>query len=168
VDIIFEQLGIDPKLIVVNIVGFLILLAILKKFLYGPITQVLTDRAEDIRAAYADAEAEKARMEELRADYERRIADIEAEARRRIQETVKEADGIKEHILNEARTNANRILTRAEEEITREREKAVVQLKREVVDLTINAAARLIGKSLDEPGQRRLVDEFISGVETKK
>ncbi|MDO8682127.1 MAG: F0F1 ATP synthase subunit B [Armatimonadota bacterium] len=165
---IFEQLGIDPKLIVVNIVSFVILLAILKKFLYGPVTQLIASRAEDIRSAYSAAEDEKAKMEELRADYERRLADIESEARQRIQESVKEAQGIREQLLTEARANADKIMTRAEEELIREREKAVVELRREVVDLTINAASKLVEKSLDDPGHRRLVDEFIESVGAKK
>jgi F-type H+-transporting ATPase subunit b len=165
---IFEQLGIDPKLIVVNIVGFILLLAILKKFLYGPITQMLENRAEDIRSSYSDAEAEKAKMEELRADYERRLGDIESEARKRMQETVKEAQGIRDQLLNEARENADKIMARAEAEIGREREKVVEALRLEVVDLTIAAAGRLIDKSLDAPGHRKLVDEFIQNVGVEK
>ncbi|MDO8587359.1 MAG: F0F1 ATP synthase subunit B [Armatimonadota bacterium] len=165
---IFEQLGIQPELIAVNIIGFIILLAILKKFLYGPITQMLESRKEDISAAYAAAESEKAKMEELRTDYERRLADIESEARQRMQETVKEAQEIREHLLAEARTNADRILARAESEIGREREKVIEELRREVVDLTINAAARLVDRSLDEPGHRRLVDDFIRSVGVEK
>jgi F-type H+-transporting ATPase subunit b len=165
---IFEQLGIDPRLIVVNIVGFALLLSILKKFLYGPITQVLADRKNDIKSEYDAAEAEKARMEELRADYERRLADIESEARQRIQTAIKEAQESREHILNEARTNADRAMTRAEDEIAREREKAVVELRRDVVDLTIQAASNLIEKALDEAGHRRLVGDFIKSVGAAK
>lgn len=165
---IFEQLGIDPKLILVNIIGFILLLAILKKFLYGPITQILADRAEDVRSTYAAADAEKAKMEELRADYERRLADIEAEARQRIQEAIKEAQASKEHILNEARENADRIMQRGEQEIVREREKAVAEIRAQVVELTINAAGKLIEKSLDDTASRRLVDEFITSVGAEK
>jgi len=165
---IFEQLGIDPKLILVNIIGFVILLAILKKFLYGPVTQMLETRREEIAASYTAAEAEKAKMEELRADYERRLADIESEARQRMQETVKEAQGLREHLLDEARANADKILSRAEAEIGREREKVLEELRREVVDLTIGAATRLVGESLDEPGHRRLIEEFIQSVGAEK
>jgi len=164
---ILEQLGIDPKLILVNIIGFVILLAILKKFLYGPVTQALDGRAEDIRSTYAQADAEKARMEELRADYERRLADIEAEARRRIQAAIKEAQVSREHILNEAREQADKVISRGQEEIVREKEKAIVELRREVADLTINAAGKLIGRSLDEAGDKRLVEDFIKSIEAK-
>ena len=164
---VFEQLGIDPKLIVVNAIGFILLLAILKKFLYGPITQVLEDRRAEIRADYEAAEAEKGKMEELRADYERRLADIEAEARQRIQAAIKEAQVSREHILNEARANADAVMKRGEEELVREREKAVAEIRSQVVDLTINAASKLIERSLEDAGQRRLVDDFIKGVGAK-
>jgi F-type H+-transporting ATPase subunit b len=163
-----DILNIDPRVLLLQALGFLLILAIFKKFLFGPIGGILQTRQDDIRGAYNAAESEKSRMEELRADYERRLGDIEAEARQRIQAAIKEAHETREHLLDEARNNADKIMARAEAEIVRERDKALVELRREVVDLTINAASKLVGHALDEPGHKRLVDEFISSVEAQK
>lgn len=163
-----DILNIDPKVLILQMGGFVLLLLVFKKFLFGPVLAVLQSRQDQVSGIYEAAEAEKAKMEELRADYEGRLADIESEARKRIQETVKEAQGIRDQMLNEARENADKIMARAEAEIGREREKVIEELRREVVDLTIAASGRLIGRSLDEPGHKKLVDEFIQSVGVEK
>ena len=163
-----EILNIDPRVLIIQIGGFVLLVIVFKKFLFAPVLGVLQARQDEVRNLYAAAEAEKAKIEELRGDYEHRLADIETEARQRMQETVKEAQGLREHLLNEARANADKILSRAEAEIGREREKVLEELRREVVDLTIGAATRLVGESLDEPGHRRLIEEFIKSVGAEK
>lgn len=162
-----DVLNLDPRVVILQALGVLLLLAVFKKFLFAPIQGALQSRQDEIRATYDAAESEKAQMEQLRADYERRLADIEAEARQRIQAAIKEAQVSREQILNEARERAERALSRGQEEIIREKEKAIVELRREVVDLTINAAGKLIGQSLDEASHKRLVEEFIESVEAK-
>lgn len=161
---ILEQLGINPALIVVNVLGFVLLLWLLKRFLYGPITQVLAGRAEDVRSTYAAAESEKSAMEELRRDYEKRLDGIEAEAHARIQAAIKEAHGVRDEIVEDARSRAEVALRRGQDELVREREKTVVALREDVADLVVRASSRLLERSLDDAAHRKLVDEFISGV----
>jgi F-type H+-transporting ATPase subunit b len=159
-----HDLGVDPTVIIVNIVGFLILLWFLKKFLYGPITNMLEVRANEVRSTYDAAEAEKAAMEQLRMDYEKRLAGIEAEAREKIQAAIKEAQGIRDEIVADARAKADATIERAEAELVREREKTIVALRHDVADLVVTASSRLLEREIDDPAHRKLIDEFISGV----
>lgn len=161
---VLHDLGVDPTVIIVNIVGFLILLWFLKKFLYGPITNMLEVRANEVRSTYDAAEAEKAAMEQLRMDYEKRLAGIEAEAREKIQAAIKEAQGIRDEIVADARAKADATIERAEAELVREREKTIVALRHDVADLVVTASSRLLEREIDDPAHRKLIDEFISGV----
>ncbi len=161
---ILEQLGIDPKLIVVNILGFLLLLWILKKFLYKPVMQMLADRQEEIRSTYEAAEREKSAMEDIRRDYEKRMAAVESEAHERIQAAVKEAQGIRDDIVSEARSKAESVLQRGEDELAREREKTIVALRQEVAELVISASSNLLERSMDDDAHRKLIGDFISTV----
>lgn len=161
---ILEQLGIDPTVIVVNIIGFLLLVAVLRKFLYSPVTTMLENRKEEIANTYAAAERERNTMEGLRQDYEKRLAGIEAEAHERIQAAIKEAQGIRDEIIEDARAKAESILLRGEEELVREREKAVEELRAEVASLVIAASSNLLERSLDDESHRKLIDDFISSV----
>ncbi|MEN6519581.1 MAG: F0F1 ATP synthase subunit B [Armatimonadota bacterium] len=159
-----EQLGINPTVIVVNIIGFLLLVGLLKKFLYGPVTAMLDSRKQEIADTYDTAERERSNMEGLRQDYEKRLAGIEAEAKEKIQAAIKEAHGIRDEILADARTKSESILTKGEEELAREREKTVAELRADVADLVIGASSRLLEESLDDKAHRKLIDDFISSV----
>jgi len=165
---LFEQLVIRPDLILVNTISFLILLWLLKRFLFKPITNVLDTRAEEITGSYKAAENEKATMERLRVEYEAKIADIAAEAREKIAAAINEGQAAKQQILAEARAKSEEILKRGGEELSRERDKAIIELRAQVVDLAIEAAAKATARTLDDEAQRRLVRQFIEGVGSEK
>ena len=165
---LFEQLGIRPDLILVNIISFLVLFWLLKRFLFGPITTMLDSRSEEIEGSYKAAGDEKARMEQLRVEYEAKLGDIAAEAREKIAAAINEGQATKQQILAEARAKAEEILKHGEDELSRERDKTIIQLRAEVVDLAIEAAGKAVGRTLDDEGHRRLVREFIEGVGTEK
>lgn len=159
---------IDPKVLPASIMGFLILWFILRKYLFGPVMELLKAREEEIKVTYETAETEKTRAEDFRAEYEHRLSGIEAEARARIQSAVKEAEDAKNQILSEAKTRAEDILRRGQEDLNREREKTLAQIREEVVNLTIGATAKLIGETLDDTKHRRLVSDFIDKIGAEK
>ncbi len=165
---LFEYLGIRPDLIAVNIVSFLLLLWILNKFLFKPIMAVMDQRAEDIRNTYQTAEDEKARMEQLRAEYESKMAEIAEEAREKIAAAINEGQHTKQQILEEAREKAAQILQRGHEELQREREKMLIELREQLVDLSTDVAAKVLARSLNQDDHRRLVREFIDTIGTSK
>lgn len=152
----------------VNIIGFLILVALLKKYLYRPIMEIIESRQKEVADTYSAAERERDAMEELRRDYEKRLSGIEAEAREKIQAAIKEAQAARDEIIADARERAEALLRRGEEELAREREKAIVELREEVANLIISASSKLIEKEMNDDAHRRLVDEFISNLESGK
>ncbi|MEN3000743.1 MAG: F0F1 ATP synthase subunit B [Armatimonadota bacterium] len=161
---ILEQLGIRPDIILIQIVGFLLLLWLMMRYFWKPIEQMLEARRQDINATYDKLEADRRAMEELRAEYEQRLAQIEAEARERIQHAVGEAQQLREQILQDARRQAQEILARAQEQARLEQEKLLTELQTYVADLTLAAVERVLGESLDEERHRRLINEFIQTV----
>lgn len=165
---LFEQLGIRPDLILVNIVSFLLLLWLLKKLLFGPVTKLLDARTQEIRSDYESAENEKARMEQLRAEYEAKLADVAEEARAKIAAAVHEGQEMKQQIIAEARGKAEDILRRGAEELAREHDKAISQLRSEVVELATEVAGKAVARALDDEAHRRLIREFIEGIGADK
>ncbi len=164
---ILEQLGIDFNLIIIQAVGFLLLLWLLTRFFWKPIEQMLEARRQDINATYDKIEADRRAMEQLRAEYEQRLAQIEAEARERIQQAVGEAQQLRDQILQDARRQAQEIIARAQEQASLEREKLLTELQTYVADLTLAVAERILGESLDDERHRRLINEFIQTVEVR-
>ncbi len=160
---LLEDLNINPAAILVNIVGFLLLLALLRRFLFQPVGNLLAQRQRDISDTYDQLEADRRQMEALRADYEQRLTGIEAEAREKIQGAIKDAQSARDQIIQEAHVRSREMITRAEQEIQRERDQALITLRQQVVELAMGAATKVIGDSLDETRQRRLIDDFIAG-----
>lgn len=165
---ILQALNIDPKVMAAQVTGFILLWIVLAKYLFRPVLAMLQARDQEIKTMYENAESERTQAEEFRADYEKRLADIEAEARSHIQAAVKDAEAAKNDILAEARSRSEDIRRRGQEDLAREREKTLVQLRKEVVDISLSAAGKLIEESLDEAKHRRLVSDFISRIGATK
>lgn len=163
---VFKDLGLDGRTILVNAAGFIILVLLLKRFLFAPVGRILKQREEKVAGTLAKVEAERLAMEKSRAEYEERIARIEQEARDRIQEAIREAGQIRNQLLEEARRQSQEIVERGKVEIEREKRKAIVALRDEVVDLAVGAAEKLLRERLDEAAQRRLVSQFIEEMES--
>ena len=161
---ILNALGIDPKMLVTQIVGFIILVLLLKRFLYAPLFSVIDQRQADIKATYDQLDADRAAMERTRREYEERLAGIENEARERIQAAIKEAQALRDGIVTDARQQAETIVQRGRNESERERQKAFLEMRQEIVHLAVAAAGKLVGDSLDGPRQSKLVDDFITSV----
>jgi F-type H+-transporting ATPase subunit b len=161
-------LNIDPKVVLIQIFGFVLLMLIFKKFFFGPIGQVLEDRKNTIAEGYAAADRAKAEMENLRKEYVDRLTAIEAEGAEKIQTAVKEAQAVRDEIVGEARAKAEAVVERGTQELERERQKAIAELREEVANLAIGASSKLLERSLDDKAHRKLIDDFISSVEASK
>lgn len=155
----------QPPVLVVQAVGFLLVLLILKLFLFKPIGDMLQARSNEIEGRFENADTQQQIAEELRASYEQRLAGIEEEMRAKITASIKEGQAIREEIITDSRTKADQILTKAQEEIAREKEIALAEIKGKVADLTVAAASRIIEEELDDQKHRKLVDKFISGMD---
>lgn len=165
---ILHALNIDPRVMAAQVTGFIILWIILARYLFRPMLALLDSRKREIELTYEKANNERAEAEQLKAEFDQRIAGIEAEARSRIQAAIKEAQDAKDEILTDARTRSEDILHRGQEDLAREREKTLAGLREEVVNISLSAAGKLIGESLDEARHRKLVSDFVDRIGTAK
>jgi F-type H+-transporting ATPase subunit b len=159
---ILQSLNIDVRLIVVNMVGFLILVFVAKKMVFTPIGKVIEERATEISTGYDRLDASQREMEALKADYETRLTAIEAEAREKIQGAIKEAQAARDQIIADANAKSREIITRAEAEANREKEQAMISLRQQIVDIAMRTTTHVVGENLDPARHQKLVDEFIA------
>ncbi len=159
-----EALGIDFKLILIQSIGFLCLVAILVKFAFGPILKLLATRQTHIQGNIDEAQARRDEMVRLQHDYEDRLAKIEDEARDKIQAAVKEAHAARDEILAKAKTDSEAIVERGRQEIEQERQKSMITMRDEVANLAIGAASRVVKTNLDSANHARLIDEVIASL----
>ncbi len=152
---------VDVRQVITQIVGFLLMVWILRRYAWGPLIGVLEARRAKIASDFAAAERAKAEAGELKNRYEQELRGIEARARQRLLEAVAEGQKVAGEIKTQAQADAVQRLERAQDEIAREREKAKELLKERVIDLAIRSSEKILRQKLDDPAQRRLAGEFI-------
>src|SRR6266550_1525077 len=148
----FTPFSINTGLIFWTLVVFGILLALLWKLGWPALLKAVEERERRIQQQLE--EAERARAEAARAEAQELIA----QAR-----TVAEKE--RATLLAQAREQYEQLLDRARKEIESEKEKAILELRREAVDLSIAAASKLIEANLDSDANRRLVTEYLASLE---
>ena len=141
-----EALGIDIKEMLFAVANFLILIAVLTKFLYKPFLANLENRKQSIQDAFDNAEAVNKRADEKMSAYNKRIANVEQEAREILKDAKMKADRQASQIVDEANEKASLMLQKAEAEIERQKILAVEEAKEQIAMLAVMAAEKIIEK----------------------
>jgi|GEM_PF-1590569 len=157
---ISKSLSIDPLVMLLNGVTFIVLLAVMDRVFWKPVMRHLDRRNEQIKDAYGTIEATRTEMDRLRTEYQQRLEEIEAQARARIQETLKAAQQSREQALAEAREAAERIAREGAEQIEADRLAARAAAEERLERAAMDALARAQGIAPDE-AQQRLIQEYI-------
>jgi F-type H+-transporting ATPase subunit b len=148
--------------VIIAAANFVIFLAIIWKFAFNPVSKILSDRKERIEQGLKDAE--QARLDRENAEAAR-IATLQ-EARREANEILtrsqKVAEDSRERDLAATRDELERIRVRASAELESEKQRAIADLRAEVADLALRAAGKVVGETMTDDRQRRLVQEFLS------
>ncbi len=157
-----EALGLNLPQLIAQVANFFLLLVILRLVAYKPILKMLDERKQKIAEGLNAAELARAEAAQAQAN----IASQLQEGQRQAQEVVAGAQQIATRIQAEAREQANRdreeSLVRARAEIQLERDRAVADLRREFADITVSAAEKVIGQSLDRTAHQRIIDEALA------
>lgn len=142
---------------------FLLLLFLLKKFAWTPILDALNDREEGIKNALESAENAKLEMQNLQADNQKLIQ----EARVEREAMIKEAREIKEKMISdakeEAKTEADKMITNAQAAIESEKKSAIADIKNQVANLSIEIAEKVVKNELsNKDKQLQLVENMLN------
>lgn len=160
---VLNQLGISGTLLLSQIVNFLLIMIILRLFLYGPVLNMLDKRKERIansmkdaeRAATAAAEAQKER--EAIMDAARREAqEVRAQATR-------DAEKIAQEVRSRAEQESSDIRRKAQVEAKAQTEEVLADAQKQIAELAILATEKILGRELQNKGDHeRFVAEFLA------
>lgn len=157
-----SALGVDGWSLIVQLIAFIVFLAIFWRYALGPITRMLDQRRERIEESMQAAE----RMQKELAATQARNEEILAEARRDAQKVLstarENADQTLARAREQAQVEANQMIDKARASIAAETEQAWQQLRQDVADLAISAATKIVRKELDRAQQARLIDETLA------
>jgi F-type H+-transporting ATPase subunit b len=150
--------------IITQAASFILFLVILYVAAFGRIGGVLEERRARIEQGLKDADA--ARQERERAAQERRQVLLEArqDATEIINRAQRAAEELREREAAATRAEMERLRRQAAEGIDVEKQRALAEIRGEVAELALRAAAKVVGETMNEPRERRLVAEFLAQV----
>jgi F-type H+-transporting ATPase subunit b len=160
-----DKLGINLGYLVSQIVNFTLLAVLLYFVAYKPILRMLDERSDRIKKGLEDAEAASRRAAEIEQGFEQRMAEARKDGQEIIAQATQRSERQRHEILDEARAQARAEIEKAKEEIARERESAMAELRQQVADLSLTISEKVIGETLDEKRQRKLIAEFLEQTE---
>jgi len=152
---------IDTTLAVATVVLFLIFAFVLAKFAWGPLLHMIEEREKSVRHAVESAEKANAEASALLEKHKEMLREAGREREEMIKRAVAESDKLKAELQAKARAESEQIVERAREQIGREKNAAIAELRTQVAEIAMEAAAKIVTSSLTPETQRKLVDDYI-------
>jgi F-type H+-transporting ATPase subunit b len=163
-----DLISVVPGLMVWTIIAFGLTFFVLRRFAFGPIQKLIDERRDRIREALDEADKARHEARELRELTKAEREEAKAERERILDESRRQGQAQFEQARAQADDDLKRRLEENKREIEAENRRLAEQIRRDVVELTLLAAEKVTGKSLDADDQRRLIDETIEEVDVKK
>ncbi|QDV37040.1 F0F1 ATP synthase subunit B [Tautonia plasticadhaerens] len=148
----------QPTLAVYTLVVFLILLAVLWRFAWGPLSKALHDREHTLETAFQDAEKARAEAASLLEQHRKQMEQVQDQVRQIMEEANRKAQAAYQERLDQARADAEATAQRASREIAGAKEQALTEIYEKSADLAVTVAGRILQREIGVDEQRRLID----------
>ena len=153
---------VTPGLMIWTLICFFITFLVLRRYAFGPIQKAIDERRDRIRRSLEEAEGARNEARRLLEEHRALIGQARGQAEQILAEARKVADAQRERVKEETEADRRRRLEETRRQIETETHRALEQIRAEVAELTLVAAAKVTGKALDDADHRRLIDEAIS------
>jgi len=151
--------------IIAQLLGFLLVFWILKKFAFGKFLALIDERRKTIADEFQNIEDQKKQIGNLEKEYRAKIQDIEKEARHKIQEAIGEGSRMAQEIKDKARSDSLKQLERTRADIKQEFLKAKAVLRKQMVEISTQMAERILRKNLNAKQDEAFVDDLMKEAE---
>jgi F-type H+-transporting ATPase subunit b len=153
--------------LVFGLIGFVVIFGALYKILLPRLQKTLSERTEAIEGGLERAEEAQTEAKQVLEQYQAQLAEARHDAARLREEAREQGSQIIAEMREQAQTEATRLLDAAHAQIASDRQQALAALRRQVGELAVDLAGRVVGESLtDEARQGRVVDRFLGELES--
>jgi len=159
----FQQIartfGLTKQMFFSQVIAFIIVAWVLKRFAYQPVLQMLEERKRRIAEGLANAERIKLELARTEAARQEVLNQVNLQANKLIEEARAAAARVQEQETQKAIAAAEQIIAKAREAATQDHARMLAELKREVGRLVVETTAKVTGKILTAEDQQRLAEE---------
>lgn len=150
--------------LIVQILVFLALVFFIKKVLWGPLTRTIDERRQKISEGLAAAERGRVELEEASRDAEERLAQAREEARELLANAQRQANETLEQARADAQAEGQRIVADARKEVDQAVKTAREELRREVGQLAVDGAERILKREVDAQAHNDIIDDLVAEI----
>ena len=161
-----EQLGIEPALLLAQIINFSIIIFVLAKLLYAPILTMLDKRKKEIEEGLALTQKMREEEEKLGVKRTRLLEQARKEAQEVIAEARKQAQSAEKEILTQAHAEASEIVEKGKAEVARSRASMENEVRDTAVSLSVAMAKRLLSSTLTGADRHKIVEKHLKELES--
>ncbi|MDP2916985.1 MAG: F0F1 ATP synthase subunit B [Dehalococcoidia bacterium] len=163
-----EGLGINLPVLISQLVNFIILFVLLYVVAYKPIMRMFDERSRKIKESMEQTELIKQQAMNAEQEVKKQIEAASKQGQEMIARATRTGEEMRQKAQEQAKLDADALIAKARVEIKAERDDAIDQLRKEFADLTILAAGKVIGESLDKEAHRQLIDKVLKESTTLK
>lgn len=153
---ILNNFGIQPTLLLAQIVNFAIILFLLKRFFYKPITKALDDRKKRIEESLKNADVIEEKLAKTQVESNRIIAEAQKSAQDLISEAKAQSQTIMDQASQQARMSIEEALIKAQNQIETHKQEIKQQLEKETITLVIGVVKKVLGRTLKDNEKQEL------------
>ncbi len=135
-----------------------------KKFLFKPVMEMIQSRQKEIDDMYAQADCARSNAQSMEKEYRQKLETAAEDGERIVKEAVARGQARQEQILREANSQADALREKASADIALEKKKALNDAKDELSEMALAIAEKVVGRTVEQADQDRLVDDFIAGL----
>ncbi len=161
-------MSVNPATVIINIVNVLLFFAVIRAFLWKPVMAVMEKRQKMIDDDLNAAKEENEKASELKAEYEKALAEAKDEAGSIIEKARKTASAEHEAAVLKTQEETAKMVADAKASIEVERSKAMKDVQSEIAGLAMAAAAKVVDNNLDVNANKKYLDEFLNEAGGKK
>jgi len=157
-----SPISVDPDLALVTLAVFVVLLAVLWKFAWGPIAEALERREKSVADQIAAAERSHQAAQQLLAEHQAKLAGATGEIKQLLDQARRDAESMKQQVLTEAQVAASAERDRAVREIDVAKSAALHELAQRSVDTAVSLAGRIVGRQLSSQDHAELIRDALT------
>ncbi|MBQ8081504.1 MAG: F0F1 ATP synthase subunit B [Clostridia bacterium] len=150
--------------ILISLINLLLIFLMLKKFLFKPVQKVMSTREEQVNKIYSEAAESRQAADQMKQEYEQRLANARAEADGLVKNAVQTAQRRSDQIIADASNQASHLKQKADQEIAQQKKQMLADVRGEISELAVDIASKVVEREINQKDYDGFVDDFIKNV----
>ncbi|TAK03704.1 ATP synthase F0 subunit B [Patescibacteria group bacterium] len=153
--------GIDGRILLAQLINFLVVLFVLKRFAWGPIAARLDARSKKIEEGMKDAEEAAKRLKSADAERASMLSATRSEASAIVEKARADSEAMRAELIARAKGDVERVVMGGKAQLKAEQEAMKAELKRDVAEFAVEAARRILAEGVSKESSERLSSEMV-------